>query len=107
MSIEFFGDGDPAVTVAKLRALADDIERMTVFAPGDALRDAPSLDGWRLCLRPRPALAGHATDHPLLGSRRVVTSEIFAIDRRAGWVRTASRFYTIGRPAGRQEFKQQ
>jgi hypothetical protein len=99
MSIKFFGDGDPTVTVANLRALADDLERMTVFRPGSELDGAPKLDAWHLCLRPRPALAGWASDHPLLGSRQIVTSELFAIDCRAGWVRTASRFYTLGAAA--------
>lgn len=99
MSIEFRGGGDPAVTIANLRALADDLERMAVFMPRTELDDAPTLHGWRHCTRPRPALAGYAVDHPVLGSRPVVTSEIFAIDHRAGWVRTFSRFYALGTPA--------
>lgn len=100
MTIDFLGDADVVGTVVKLRALADDLERMTVFRPSFELEGAPSLDAWRLCPRPRPALMGWATGHPLLGSREVVTSEIFAIDRRAGWVRTLSRFYALGQPAG-------
>jgi hypothetical protein len=103
VSIEFHGDGDPAVTIANLRALADDLERMAVLMPRTELDDAPTLHGWRHCARPRPALAGYAIDHPLLGSRAVVTSEIFAIDYQAGWVRTASRFYILGHPAECQE----
>lgn len=99
MSIKFFGDGDPAVTIANLRALADDLEQMSVFCPRSELEAAPKIDAWRFCLRPRPALTGWASDHPLLGSREVVTSEVFAIDCRAGWVRTASRFYTLGTAA--------
>jgi hypothetical protein len=44
--------------------------------------------------------------HPLLGDRDVVTSEVYAIDRQAGWVRTLSRFYALGAPASDdQEFK--
>ena len=104
MSINFLGDGDPAVTVAKLRALADDLERMTVFRPGSELEDAPQLHGWAPCLSSRPALTGWVSDHPLLGSRQIMTSEIFAIDRCAGWVRTASRFYTLGATAAATEF---
>jgi len=104
MSIKFFGDGEPAVTCANLRALADDLERMSVFRPSSELDGAPRIDAWRFCLRPRPALVGWVSDHPLLGSRQVMTSEIFAIDRCAGWVRTASRFYTLGATAAATEF---
>ncbi len=104
MSIKFFGDGEPAVTCANLRALADDLERMTVFRPGSELDGAPRIDGWRFCLRPRPALVGWASAHPLLGSREVVTSELFAIDRRGGWARTASRFFALGTAADATEF---
>lgn len=96
MSIKFFGDGDPALTIANLRALADDLERRRYSVPAPELGAAPKINAWRFCMRPRPALTGWAWDHPLLGSREVVTSEIFAIDCRSGWVRTASRFYTLG-----------
>lgn len=106
MSIEFPGAGDIASTIAKLRALADDLESMTIFKPRQELEGAPSISDWRPVLRPRPALHGWATDHPLLGDREVVTSEVYAIDREAGWVRTLSRFYALGTSAGDdQEFK--
>jgi hypothetical protein len=106
MSIEFIGDGDIAVTIARLRALADDLESMTVFAPRTQLTGAPSIWNWRPILRPRPALHGWTMGHPLLGDRDVVTSEVYAIDRQAGWVRTLSRFYALGAPASDdQEFK--
>lgn len=100
MSIEFIGDGDLAGTIVKLRLLADDLERMTVFRPNAELQDAPRLHDWRPILRPRPALHGWAEAHPVLGSREVVTSEIYAIDHKAGWARTLSRFYALGTPAG-------
>lgn len=106
MSIEFIGDGDIAVTIARLRALADDLESMTMFVPRKELEGAPSISNWRPILRPRPALHGWATGHPLLGGREVVTSEIYAIDSEAGWVRTLSRFYALGALASDdQEFK--
>lgn len=99
MSIEFPGAGDIASTVARLRTLADDLERMTVFRPSSELEGAPRLHSWRPILRPRPALTGWVEGHPALGSKEVVTSEIFAIDPQAGWARAFSRFYALGAPA--------
>lgn len=99
MTIHFPGDGDPVATVARLRALAADLESMTVFMPNTELDDAPILDDWSMCMRPIRALTGWTTGHPLLGSREVVTSELFAIDAGGRWARTYSRFYRLGRPA--------
>jgi hypothetical protein len=106
MSIHFPGAGDTVDTVTKLRALADDLEAMTVFVPRKELEGAPLISNWRPVLRPRPALHGWTRGHPLLGDREAVTSEVYAIDREAGWVRTLSRFYALGAPASDdQEFK--
>lgn len=44
MSIVFPCGGDPAATVGYLRALAADLEAMTVFTPREELEDAPRLE---------------------------------------------------------------
>ena len=36
-------------------------------------------------------------DHPLLGSTHITTSQLIAIAPEAGWARTASRWYRLGR----------
>jgi hypothetical protein len=95
--------GDPAATVAALRGLADDLERMSMFKPGTELGAAPILTDWSLSVRPVAALVGNVTGHPVLGSRQVITSELFAIDPKGGWARTMSRFYVLGRHAGSKE----
>jgi hypothetical protein len=103
MTIHFPGRGDPAATAAKLRALADDLERMTVFQPSSVLDEAPVLHDWDWALRPVPILAGDVVGHPLLGCRDIVTSEVFALDTDRGWARTYSRFYRLGTAAGQKE----
>ena len=37
------------------------------------------------------------TDHPLLGNASIHTSQLIAIDPEAGWARTTSRWYRLGR----------
>jgi hypothetical protein len=99
MSILFPGGGDSASTVANLRALADDLERMAMFQPNAELEGAPTLHDWSAVRRPVGGLSGIVEAHPLLGTRPVVTSEVFAIDRKRGWARTFSRFYRLGEAA--------
>jgi hypothetical protein len=79
------------------------LDRITAgAAPGrHELIAAPLLDGWGRTLVPavEPALFGRVADHPRLrGSRRVVTSRLLAINVTAGWARTVSRYYRLGRP---------
>jgi hypothetical protein len=96
MTIKFPGGGDPASTVATLRALADDLERMAMFVPGDAeLADAPLLADWDFSIRAVTNLGGTVVGHPLLGCRSIYTSEVFAIDADLRWARTFSRFYRL------------
>jgi hypothetical protein len=97
MNIDFGHGNDVVGTVARLRSLADDLERMTIFAPREELADAPVLENWRSCFRPSIAFVGERTGYT--GTRTVLTSEIFASDTGAGWVRTFNRFYKLGRPA--------
>ncbi|CAN7385969.1 hypothetical protein LJR016_002282 [Devosia sp. LjRoot16] len=104
MSIIYPCGVDPAAAVRYLRALADDLEAMTVFAPREELEDAPRLENWKFATRPVAALEGTVIGHPLLGDhRQVVTSEVYALDGSAGWVRTLSRFYALGARANDQE----
>ncbi|WP_442754270.1 DUF6634 family protein [Methylocystis sp. JAN1] len=102
MSNPFIFDADIADLIIRTRSLSDDLARILADGgPSDAdLVDAPFLDRFVVVPRMRPALAGIATGHPILGDRRIVSSELFAIDCDAGWARTFSRFYRIGRPAG-------
>ena len=37
------------------------------------------------------------TDHPLRGTATITTAQLIAIDPEAGWARTASRWYRLGR----------
>lgn len=100
--IDFLGS-DVLVIVARLRSLADDLERMTVFRPGASeLSDAPILDQWVTRYRTGPALVGMVQGHPLLNDGQIVTSEVYAIDAAAGWARTFSRFYRLGPPSNDQ-----
>jgi hypothetical protein len=84
---------------AKLRSLADDLDRVWVdVAPTAAdLAAAPLIDGWRTALSPVGLrLVGYVTDHPLLGDRAAKTSQIWAADPAGQWIRTLSRFYRLG-----------
>lgn len=92
---------DPLRTAALLRALADDLERLSMFVPSfEDLDGAPVLSEWRLGCRTANCLVGNVVGHPLLGDREVVTSELFAIDPPGRWARSASRFYRLGEAAG-------
>lgn len=96
MSIFFTGGDEVATTVARLRALADDLERMAMFQPSAELAGAPIVSHWSWTSRKTSALAGFVEGHPILDSKFIVTSEVFAIDRQRGWARTFSRFYRLG-----------
>lgn len=84
---------------AKLRSLAADLDRMCAGAPPSVsdLVDAPTIVGWRTVLSPVGLrLVGYVTDHPLLGDRAAMTSQLWAADPTGQWVRTLSRFYRLG-----------
>lgn len=96
MSIMLPGTGDPASTIAILRALADDLERLAMFQPRAELDGVPTLHNWSPTHRHVNALNGFVEGHPILGHRFATTSEIYAIDLERRWVRTLSRFYRLG-----------
>ena len=92
-----FMRADVLATISKLRALADDLEKMTIFQPGSVeLSNAPMLEEWGVRLRPVPAIVGTVQAHPYLDNGPIVTSEVYALDHAAGWARTFSRFYRLG-----------
>ncbi|WP_051201495.1 DUF6634 family protein [Paracoccus aminophilus] len=66
----------------------------------EELASAPRLDFWQPLLDPgaMPLLFGEVTDHPKLGTTTMTSSRLIAIDRKAGWARTISRWYCLDRP---------
>lgn len=69
--------------------------------PSDAdLIGAPVIDHWRP-LRSGSytvVLWGNVSGHPLLDRDTTTTSPLLAINLEAGWGRTKSRWYALGRP---------
>ncbi|UZE46943.1 hypothetical protein ONR75_18185 [Rhodopseudomonas sp. P2A-2r] len=66
------------------------------------LRTAPFLDLYSPVVTPLGLkLVGEVTQHPSLGSRRIITSQVWFADPDGCWARTVSRFYRLGRPADR------
>lgn len=63
------------------------------------LAQAPVLSEWKAAISPggHVMLWGEVTDHPLLGNASIHTSQLIAINPEAGWARTASRWYRLGR----------
>jgi hypothetical protein len=48
-------------------------------------------------------LIGHANGHPRHGDRWVLTTQLWFADPDGAWIRTLSRFYRLGAPAGRDD----
>ncbi|KGJ06000.1 ATP-dependent Lon protease [Paracoccus versutus] len=65
----------------------------------EVLAQAPILSDWKAAISPggHVMLWGEVVDHPLLGNASIHTSQLIAIDPEAGWARTASRWYRLGR----------
>jgi hypothetical protein len=88
---------------AKLRTLADDLDNIRSGTGPSAtdLATAPLLVDWRGVLTPMGLrLAGFVAGHPLLGNRPAMTSQIWVADAGGRWIRTLSRYYRLGVPAG-------
>lgn len=86
----------------RLQQLAEDCALLTQFgtASPSQLRTAPLLDRYRpVITSPGVCLTGYVTGHPVLGSRVVVTSQLWWADPKGTWVRTLSRYYRLGTPA--------
>ena len=85
--------------VAKLRTLADDLERIHVGrAPVAAdLAEAPLIVDWQPVISPLGLrLFGFVAGHPQLGNTHAMTSQIWAAGADGAWIRTLSRFYRLG-----------
>jgi hypothetical protein len=69
-----------------------------------ALRDAPLIENWCLDVHSEGdaapgilVLQGNVSGHPRFpGVVQIRTSKLFALNRKEGWARTASRFYRLG-----------
>jgi hypothetical protein len=79
---------------ADLRAIRDGFGPTT-----NDLSDAPTLNSWRLEVRPDPCLVGHVAAHPLLpgNGRPVITSDLCVLAEHQGWARKLSRWHLLGR----------
>lgn len=94
---EFFG-ADPIATAERLEALAADLRRLaTGRSPSPAeLATAPTLRHWGVISRSAMALIGNVEGHPRIGDdRRVVSSELYALDAEGQWARTMNRYYRL------------
>jgi hypothetical protein len=97
---------DPAtITIdlaERLHRLARDGARLAQLSlvPPAQLQAAPLLDSYRPIVTSLGVrLVGHVTGHPELGTRDVVTSQLWWADPNGAWVRTLSRYYRLGAPA--------
>ncbi len=87
---------------ARLRNLADDLDRIRLgTGPSpDELAHAPLIADWRTVLSPLGLrLLGFVSDHPLLGNRTAMTSQVWAADIEGRWIRSLTRFYRLGAAA--------
>lgn len=85
----------------RLVDLLDELERLSTIQPDlKELRNAPILDQWSAGIGTDgcPRLYGRVTGHPRLREgARIYTSPYFQVDPEAGWARTWSRYYRLGR----------
>jgi hypothetical protein len=89
--------------VRRLRHLADDAARLQYGRPVSpaSLRQAPRMDDFVIAQTPLGLqLVGRVSGHPRLGDTTAATSQLWFADPKGGWVRTLSRFYRLGLPAG-------
>lgn len=87
----------------RLRRLTDDLDRIAAGAAPTAadLNAAPLLVDWQMTITWNGiCLTGFVAGHPLLGNKRICTSQLWALDPGLRWARTLSRFYRLGLAAG-------
>ncbi|MCK1576836.1 DUF6634 family protein [Bradyrhizobium sp. 174] len=112
MLTDMFSFLDPAHIssdlAGRLRALADDCEQLKLAqgVPPMLLRRAPLLKNWVPALTPGGVqLIGYTVGHPIHGDRMVMTTPLWWADPDGTWVRSLSRFYRLGPPAGPDEVR--
>ena len=90
-------------TAMRLRVLSEDLLLLAEgLAPSSTDLDAaPYIEGWSIVPRAELALQGTVEGHPLIAAGPVLTSGLYVLDREAGFARTLSRFYRLGREASR------
>lgn len=92
--------GDLATEIDRRRQLLSDLEAIAASrgpAP-DQLVSAPLIDHWAEATRPEPCLVGQTHGHPYCRAPYSVTSGLVVWAPELGWMRTASRYYRLGRP---------
>jgi hypothetical protein len=90
-----------AEVAATYRKLADDIERMGrgEFPSPEELAAAPVIEDYRAHWRSDPCMRGYIYGHPEIPDGDLThTSVAVGYDFEAGWLRTRSRLYRLGKP---------
>lgn len=86
---------DQKKIVSSLRALANDLE--AVGTDGWEPDSSVLMTDWSLGERSLPCLFGKTHGHPKLPDNRpMFSSELFFLDRSAGYARSFSRWYRLG-----------
>ncbi|OAP38530.1 hypothetical protein AU381_23530 [Sinorhizobium glycinis] len=99
MSSEWLGE-EPHKLIGRLRALAQDLERVANDKRIHLSGEAVWIDDYMLFKRAVPCLAGRMTGHPTISDGRPgVTSEVYYFDENLGIARTLNRWYRLKRPA--------
>lgn len=97
-----FDDQKTVDTARLVHALSRDL-RLIGQLRAPTIQDfvqAPLLEDWALTQRLEPALSGFVHGHPLRGDTNILTSGLYFLDPEAGYARTLSRFYRLGRRRG-------
>ena len=92
--------------IERLQRLVADLKAIKLGAAPSAqtLNSSPVIHLYTLAARDDClCLKGVAEGHPRLGTRHVLTSDLWVMAPRHGWARTLSRFYRLGRPLGAPE----
>lgn len=83
----------------KLHRLLDDMRMLSSGGPdAAAVAAAPVLEEYRCVIGQAFALSGVVSGHPHIGEggKRVITSQLFYLDRARGLARTMNRLYRLG-----------
>lgn len=86
-------------TASLIHALSRDLRRIE-SGVGPSVEDlalAPRIEDWSLTYELGLALTGTVLGHPMLADGPVLTSSLYFMDPTAGYARTRSRYYVLGR----------